>query len=243
MRDKFPPGVSDALKSYVYRLVDPRDGTTFYVGKGVGNRVFAHANNVLTSADGEDEDDLKSTTIREIIAERLEVIPLIHRHGLDSKAALLVEAALIDAYPGLANLVGGHGSDEFGIVHVEQAIAAYEARELVAQHRLMLISINRAIKQRSIYDAVRYAWKVDVERARRAEFVLAHSGQVVRGVFVADEWKPAAGNFPGISPQSKRWGFDGHEAEDPIKRLYVGRRVPPLPRGAANPVRYLDPKS
>lgn len=30
----FSPFVSDQLKNYVYRLIDPRNGNTFYVGKG-----------------------------------------------------------------------------------------------------------------------------------------------------------------------------------------------------------------
>ena len=38
--DKFAPEVIERLKWYVYRLVDPRSGETFYVGKGKGNRVF-----------------------------------------------------------------------------------------------------------------------------------------------------------------------------------------------------------
>jgi hypothetical protein len=40
--DSFPADVVRKLKTYVYRLIDPRNGETFYVGKGQGNRVFAH---------------------------------------------------------------------------------------------------------------------------------------------------------------------------------------------------------
>ena len=40
--DFFPIAVASKLKTYVYRLIDPRNGETFYVGKGKGNRVFAH---------------------------------------------------------------------------------------------------------------------------------------------------------------------------------------------------------
>jgi uncharacterized protein len=40
--ESFPPEVVSKLKTYVYRLIDPRNGETFYVGKGKGNRVFAH---------------------------------------------------------------------------------------------------------------------------------------------------------------------------------------------------------
>ena len=34
--DSFPPEVVQALGHYVYRLIDPRNGETFYVGKGQG---------------------------------------------------------------------------------------------------------------------------------------------------------------------------------------------------------------
>jgi uncharacterized protein len=40
--DHFPPEVVQRLEVYVYRLIDPRNGATFYIGKGQGNRVFAH---------------------------------------------------------------------------------------------------------------------------------------------------------------------------------------------------------
>lgn len=40
--ESFPTGVAIKLKTYVYRLIDPRNGETFYVGKGKGNRVFSH---------------------------------------------------------------------------------------------------------------------------------------------------------------------------------------------------------
>lgn len=39
---EFPPEVCAKLEHYVYRLIDPRNGETFYVGKGQDNRIFAH---------------------------------------------------------------------------------------------------------------------------------------------------------------------------------------------------------
>ena len=39
----FPSEVIKELNYYVYRLIDPRNGKTFYVGKG--NRVFTHVEN------------------------------------------------------------------------------------------------------------------------------------------------------------------------------------------------------
>ena len=49
--NKFSEEVEKELKYYVYRLIDPRNGQTFYVGKGKNNRVFAHVNQALKDYD------------------------------------------------------------------------------------------------------------------------------------------------------------------------------------------------
>ena len=106
-RDSFPDGVSEQLRWYVYRLIDPRNGETFYVGKGRGNRIFAHAKGL---PEGEEDGILgpKLHRIKEIQAAGLEVGHVIHRHGLSTQdRAYEVEAAVIDAYPGLTNQVNG----------------------------------------------------------------------------------------------------------------------------------------
>ena len=51
----FSPQVIDKLKTYVYRLIDPRNGETFYVGKGIGNRVFAHIRAEIDIAEPSDK--------------------------------------------------------------------------------------------------------------------------------------------------------------------------------------------
>ena len=112
--DKFSEEISNKLKYYVYRLIDPRNGDTFYVGKGKGNRVFAHAN-AETGADA-DSDELsdKMQRIREIKNDGFDIAHIIHRHGIDEDTALAVEAALMETYPGILNIAGGHGSNEYG---------------------------------------------------------------------------------------------------------------------------------
>ena len=80
-----------------------------------------------------------------------------------------VEAALIDAYPGLTNRIGGHGSGDYGAQHVEEIIRAYEAEPFEVCEPLILISIgvffNR--EEYSVYEVVRAVWKLDVTRAKR----------------------------------------------------------------------------
>lgn len=129
---KFSPNVTSKLKCYVYRLVDPRNGETFYVGRGKGNRVFDHVRGEL--AVGEDELSSKLRRIREIRIDGFEVGHLIHRHGLDDATAQEVEAALIDAYPETHNEVVGAGSDERGLMHAMQIVQRYEAKEAEIRH-------------------------------------------------------------------------------------------------------------
>ncbi len=148
-RDGFPAGVAEQLKWYVYRLIDPRNGETFYVGKGQRNRIFEHAKGEFTDTaksdvgEREDATDLMMQRIKEILAVGLEVGHVIHRHGIEREdVAYEVEAALIDAYPGLTNLVEGHGSGDYGSRHVEEIVAQYAAEPFEIRERLILISIG-----------------------------------------------------------------------------------------------------
>lgn len=130
----FSKHVADKLKFYVYRLIDPRNGETFYVGKGTGNRVFAHIKDEL----GAEADDLteKLSRIRRIHLDGFEVAHVIHRHGMSEDQAFEVEAALIDVYPEAANQIAGKASDERGLMHANQIVERYEAQEAVFQHAL-----------------------------------------------------------------------------------------------------------
>ena len=56
-----------------------------------------------------------------------EVAHVIHRHGMDEKTAFEVEFALIDAYPGLTNIVGGAGGNDFGVIRAQEIIRRYTA--------------------------------------------------------------------------------------------------------------------
>lgn len=240
----FTSEIINQIEFYVYRLIDPRNGETFYVGKGRGNRVFEHARAEIVENEAETD---KLRRIREIRLAGFEVAHVIHRHGLDNTTALEVEAALMDAFPATANIAAGIDSGSRGVMHAQEIIEKYSAEEALIQHTMIAISINHSSEEKSPYEAVRYAWKLDRTKVQKAEYVLAVVKGLIVGVFVPYRWLDATPeNFPGTpGPRKGRIGFVGSEAPTEIQALYMRKRLPEKfrRRGAANPVRYLSPVS
>ena len=241
----FTPEVIEQLQYYVYRLIDPRNGQTFYVGKGKGNRLYAHINDALKNFDGQsyidkDEDEIsaKIKQIREIRTSGLEVIHVIQRYGMTENEAFEVESALIDCYAGLTNLQSGHSSDR-GVNNAEvlQRELSYEEFEDQPDLKYCIIKINDYwINERgNIYDTVRMHWKVSLNRVKKIPYVLASHNGVIEEVYEVDKWFKAE-DVPG------RCMFEGKVASDEIRSLFVKKRLPKkyIRKGMASPVLYHD---
>jgi hypothetical protein len=249
---RFPEDVCDKIGNYVYRLIDPRNGETFYVGKGKNNRVFDHAKAAISGDDDENGLGPKLDRIREIHNEKLEVIHVIHRHELSEEIVTEVEAALIDAYPGLSNQQAGHGSNSKGPMNHLQLLDKYGLPPLDEDiaDKLVLININ-AISNKNdraaIYDQVRFAWRISAKRATKADYVLAVVRGVVVGAFIADEWLEAdRRHFPDVPHAEKesngRFGFHGRVAPEDVWERFVGKRGKRVTndkmKHIQNPIRY-----
>ena len=235
--ETFSNEVSKELKYYVYRLIDPRNGETFYVGKGTGNRVFSHASGDLT----EDNLSEKMSRIREIKLAGFEVAHVVHRHGMEEDTAFHVEAALIDAYPGITNIMDGHGNQDCGCMHTSEIIRKYKAETVVFKHKSLIINVSRTATESSLYESTRYAWRLSLAKAQDADVILPVINGIIKNVYVADQWLEASTeNFPGRDSVQGRYGFVGKEAASELIEYYVGKRLPDdfRKKGASNPIRY-----
>ena len=246
--NQFSDEVSKKLGYYVYRLIDPRNGDTFYVGKGIGNRIFAHALNASADVNSDNHSD-KIQRIIDIQNAGLEVIHVIHRHGLKTEdEAFEVEAALIDVFPGLTNMQRGHRSTEFGPMSPSEIMQKYALPPFPdLSEKAIFLNVNN-LENRSdkdaIYRQVRCAWRVNKERAAQADIVIAVVKGVAVGVFENGPWIPATViNFPTLESDIEgRWGFVGEISSEEKWSHYIGdhgkRILQEHLEHEQNPVRY-----
>lgn len=238
----FPPGVTEKVGHYVYVLLDPRTSPSipFYVGKGCGERAFAHARDALKHSVSTDKLD----RIRAIHGAGLDVQLLFVRHQLDEATALAIEAAVIDLLGHfrsevLTNAVSGH-SHACGLCSAEDMIERYAAKPLTLTESALLLRISRrwsrGMADEDVYAAARSAWRVSISRARRAKHILAVANGIVRGVYVNAEWRRCESGKP---QDEGRWEFDAEPA--PASLEWIGGSVrDELPDFGQNPVRYLN---
>jgi hypothetical protein len=234
---KFSPDVIQKLQYYVYRLVDPRNNNTFYIGKGKGNRIFQHVNGAEKTKD--EDDSLKIKTIKEIQKNGKKVIQIIHRWGLSEATAFELEAALIDAYECLTNIVSGKRSD-VSPSSVEQIQESLEIKETATfkQHKVLIIKITQEsiTKQKNdIYEAVRKAWKINPKKANEADYILAVCNGVIKEVFIltGKKWQKSFAD-------ASRYEFEGKPASPDIQDSYKNKLIPQKYRekSMANPIHY-----
>lgn len=228
--------IAAVLKSYVYVYTDPRNGRPFYIGKGKGNRLFAHLNAKSETA--------KKATISAIRKSGLEPQIDILRYGLSDTEAALVEAAAIELI-GLANLtnkVAGHHGKSFRRTGSREIIEILRAKPVRVRHKAILITINKRYQSgmtaEELYEATRGIWVVGARREKVEYGMAVHHG-IVREVYRIIAWH-RAGTLKYNTRESKgfkssgRWEFEGVVASD-IRGEYVGNSVG---LGGQNPIRY-----
>jgi len=236
----FTPAVIENLQYYVYLLTDPRNNRVFYVGKGTGNRIFAHLRAALGRAELSD----KLNTIREIYADGFEPIHIILRHGLTEKEALEVEAAIIDYVnlSDLTNIVHGHDAGARGKMTIAEIMARYDAPMITIAEPAILITVNRLYRRgmtaAEIYEITRGNWVLRESRLSRIKYAFCVYDGIVRQVYRVIRWQPAAARSES-QRHKERWRFDGEIALE--MQHYVGGSVAQyITLGAQNPIRYVN---
>jgi uncharacterized protein len=236
---KITPEVAKMLKSYVYIYIDPRNGEPFYIGKGIGNRVFTHLSELAET------DKLKRIAKIRSIGKEPQIDIL--RYGLSDSEARLVEAVSIDLIGkhNLTNRIAGYHEGSFGRITSQRVISLLTAKKVRVQHKAILITINRLYRsdmpKEELYETTRGIWKVGEARRNKVEYALAIYQGIVLEVYKIKQWYPAGTlkyktRDTSHFKDSGRWEFSGSIAND-IRDEYVGFSVG---KAGQNPIRYVN---
>lgn len=236
----FPLPLHGILEYYVYCLVDPRTHEIFYIGKGKGDRIFDHVEKAPYAIPKND----KERQINDILSHGLAVELYLLRHGLDESTAFEIEATLIDLFSStliktnsatkLTNIYSGIHSKFSGLISVGDFITMHTVSpiKINSRDKLMFISINDSYMKltKNVYDAVRMAWRVDISRANRADYVLAVYHGIVMGVYEDCIWSKC-------SCHTDRYEFTGTDCSS--SSCYFEKSIAGvIAFGSGNPIRY-----
>jgi hypothetical protein len=240
---QLPHRVRNNLRYYVYLYVDPRDHQPFYIGKGKGNRVYAHLSDASETE--------KVERISELQKLGLEPVIEILKYDLTEREAFLIESAGIDliGIDRLTNRVKGHAMTNNRAL-LSDIIHELDAEDVEIEHSVVLINISRmyhyGMTNLELYDATRGVWKVG-NRRKNADYAFSVFGGIVRAVYTIAAWIPAGETMTSRDYAEKdynlseRFEFVGKLAPEKIQRKYVGKSIREyFAPGAQNPIKYVN---
>lgn len=227
---QFSQAVIEKIGYYVYVLKDPRNSEIFYIGKGIGNRVFQH---IIGAIETEHQSD-KLNLILEIQNTGNQVEHYILRHGLTEDEALMIESACIDliGLDILTNKVKGHHSWDEGLKTIDEIVQYYDAKTITITEPAIIININRKYKRfmnkEELYQATRSAWKLGMKK-KKAQYVIASYRGLVREIYEIEAWHQVG----------DRWEFVGKVANNEIGEKYRNQSLANyIKKGNQNPIKY-----
>lgn len=248
---KFSSPVINELKYYVYIYSNPKTDKIFYVGKGKGNRVFAHLE--------EKSDSKKVQLIKELRNQGIEPKIEILIHGLeDEKTALRVESSIIDliGIKKLTNKQSGYKSAAFGRMTIDQINALYDKRKVNIEEEAILIRINQAFRysmsEIELYDYTRGQWKLNPERAKNTKYGISVYQGIIQEVYEILDWYKAGTTFSvrqgneniereAMERIGGRYEFVGNLAPKEIREKYKYKSVEHyFNQGNSNPIMYIN---
>ena len=255
----------DALNGYyVYALVDPRNDKVFYIGKGIGNRVFSHE---IESGKSPLSEKKKLHKIRDIEESGCSVKRLIVNWGLSEDEAFIAEATLINLLNRmpeiqLTNEVSGHHVHEsLTTEEFELMYGAVPLEKEDIKHSILVIKINklyrRGMSEDELYDVVRGYWAASLKsiETRKVKYVFGVYNGLIVAVYKPDAWY--YGSDLDKAPQrgilkpedyerlKSRVYFtcNDYNALDEEGEFYLNKSIINLKvnQSAQNPITYLSP--
>lgn len=115
---------------------------------------------------------------------------------------------------------------------------------------IIAIKVNHSYKENmtedELYDITRGYWKIDIKKAKHADYAISVYEGIIKEVYKIEKWLPAElirrTTLPDAEVRKGRYGFDGKVAEKEIRDKYIDKSIASLyKRGEANPIKYFFP--
>ena len=264
----FSEGSLEALNKnagncYVYGLINPLNKKLFYIGQGVGNRVFDHEREDINNHSVDKE---KHKIIKSIMDRGEEVEKVIFSYGLSKDEAIAAEAALINAHNyfqkdnQLSNeQTGHHNPYAFNVTTFEEENAAEELEDNNIKHRIVAIIINklyeRDMSPDELYDVVRGSWSLNLDNAKKCDYVFGIYNSLVKVVYKPTNWYKCTdkSRIPQRDKNNNKINnrvyfvdenYENNKDLDVNQRYYKGKSTKNISKlsykkGRAKPERYL----
>lgn len=140
-------------KPYVYALIDPRDGGTFYIGKGNGRRMYQHENCVRR---GKVCNQAKSERIKAILSEGFSVQCAVLAEYTTEAEAFAGECDFIAAHENLTNANRGGGGTSAGFARAENpSVTLIKINALIARTKNYVDWMNEKARSNQESDVFR----------------------------------------------------------------------------------------
>ena len=234
MIEKFSKRTIEQLGYYVYGLRYPGTKTYFYIGKGTGNRVFSHVQQKTKHG----ITDPKFEILQELSARNGPEVDII-RHGLTEHNALLLESTLIDVLDvkQIANKVRGIDAEQFGLMSVKNIEEQYKGLKFRRTISAVCFKINKRwhkdMSAAELYESIRGDWRLNIERASKAEYGIGLKDGVIRAIYRVNAWHVVSARTP------TRYRFDGTLC--PLMEKYTGYTLLDHPSHAVRgPLFYIN---
>ena len=131
---------------YVYSLIDPTTNKVFYIGKGKGNRLYKHVNDVKNGRHPNKRNKYLFNTINKILTGGFDVRYLKIQEGLTEQEAFVKEKRVISDI-GLENLCNFHPGGKGGNHPAAQTPEAIDKRASKMRGRKLSIEHKNKISQ------------------------------------------------------------------------------------------------
>lgn len=198
---------------YIYALKDPRDSKIFYIGQGIGNRMFDHFNEAEEVLKGNRAPTSKTLRIIDIWDNDEDVDCFFITVKIpDEVTANKLESAAADAVSLSQNgpVLNDNATPDSSLLTIEQLkdFACKPVNPTKPYTNVFVFPIHNALAEgRDVYDACRSAWTIAEKHRNLASdsIAVALAGGIAKGAFRIRKW---------ILRGDGKCEFEGESVED-----------------------------